>query len=90
MRETRTYGSVRGASSNGRPYRDPDIVPDRHAQALEFDVLFSGIVAAEYRFDGARGITDGVFQRLHVGAQKCLHGIGLCLSEVGGNHMASP
>ncbi len=22
MRETRTYGSVRGASSNGRPYRD--------------------------------------------------------------------
>jgi hypothetical protein len=23
MRETRTYGSVRGASSNGRPYRDP-------------------------------------------------------------------
>ena len=23
MRETRTYGSVRGASSNGRPYRNP-------------------------------------------------------------------
>ena len=23
MRESRTYGSVRGASSNGRPYRDP-------------------------------------------------------------------
>jgi hypothetical protein len=22
MRETRTYGSVRGAPSNGRPYRD--------------------------------------------------------------------
>jgi len=26
MRETRTYGSVRGASSNGRPYRDSDRV----------------------------------------------------------------
>src|SRR5882762_1561674 len=24
MRESRTYGSVRGACSNGRPYRDPD------------------------------------------------------------------
>ena len=23
MRESRTYGSVRGALSNGRPYRDP-------------------------------------------------------------------
>ena len=23
MRETRTYGVVRGASSNGRPYRNP-------------------------------------------------------------------
>ena len=23
MRESRTYGSVRGAPSNGRPYRDP-------------------------------------------------------------------
>jgi hypothetical protein len=23
MREIRTYGSVRGASSNGRPYRNP-------------------------------------------------------------------
>ena len=23
MREIRTYGSVRGAPSNGRPYRDP-------------------------------------------------------------------
>jgi len=23
MRENRTYGSVRGASSDGRPYRDP-------------------------------------------------------------------
>src|SRR5260370_18055420 len=26
MRESRTYGSVRGACSNGRPYRDPDAV----------------------------------------------------------------
>ena len=24
MRESRTYGSVRGACSNGRPYRDPN------------------------------------------------------------------
>ena len=24
MREIRTYGSLRGASSNGRPYRNPD------------------------------------------------------------------
>ena len=28
MRETRTYGSVRGASSNGRPYRDPPESPE--------------------------------------------------------------
>ena len=27
MREFRTYGSVRGAPSNGRPYRDPRPVP---------------------------------------------------------------
>jgi hypothetical protein len=25
MRESRTYGSVRGAPSNGRPYRDPNV-----------------------------------------------------------------
>ena len=25
MREFRTYGSVRGARSNARPYRDPDL-----------------------------------------------------------------
>ena len=25
MREIRTYGSVRGALSNGRPYRDPTV-----------------------------------------------------------------
>ena len=28
MRESRTYGSVRGALSNGRPYRDP-LLPSR-------------------------------------------------------------
>ena len=26
MRESRSYGSVRGASSNGRPYRDPSAI----------------------------------------------------------------
>jgi hypothetical protein len=26
MRESRTYGSVRGALSNERPYRDPDLM----------------------------------------------------------------
>jgi hypothetical protein len=26
MRETRTYGSVRGALSDGRPYRDPSFM----------------------------------------------------------------
>src|SRR6266576_3633360 len=30
MRESRTYGSVRGACSNGRPYRDP--ASDGHGQ----------------------------------------------------------
>jgi hypothetical protein len=28
MRESRTYGSVRGALSNGRPYRDPERLDD--------------------------------------------------------------
>lgn len=29
MRESRTYGSVRGAPSNGRPYRDPNYAQRR-------------------------------------------------------------
>jgi hypothetical protein len=29
MREIRSYGSVRGAASNGRPYRDKPIVMNR-------------------------------------------------------------
>ena len=37
MRESRTYGSVRGALSNGRPYRDPEILLAgvRHSQEVE-------------------------------------------------------
>ena len=36
MRESRTYGSVRGAPSNGRPYRDP---PPRSAAQLRLASL---------------------------------------------------
>ena len=35
MRESRTYGSVRGACSNGRPYRDP-INGQQFVSALAF------------------------------------------------------
>jgi hypothetical protein len=31
MREFRTYGSVRGARSNARPYRDPRFFAREHA-----------------------------------------------------------
>ena len=40
MRESRTYGSVRGALSNGRPYRD-----QRHPGALHFRDLPLDIAA---------------------------------------------
>ncbi len=30
MRECRTYGSVRGALGNGRPYRDHDVAMCHH------------------------------------------------------------
>jgi hypothetical protein len=32
MRESRTYGSVRGARSNARPYRDCELAAWVHAQ----------------------------------------------------------
>jgi hypothetical protein len=34
MRESRTYGSVRGAPSNGRPYRDPEQGGQDHQPAI--------------------------------------------------------
>jgi hypothetical protein len=34
MREFRTYGSVRGAPSNGRPYRDPYMDTARFAKLI--------------------------------------------------------
>jgi len=33
MRETRSYGSVRGAAGNSRPYREPGPSPDSRAAA---------------------------------------------------------
>jgi hypothetical protein len=34
MRESRTYGSVRGALSNGRPYRVPVVFAAMHESAF--------------------------------------------------------
>lgn len=46
LREIRTYGSVRGAASNGRPYRDkqdagPSGLPPLTLQVAGRDLLFS-------------------------------------------------
>src|ERR1019366_7259642 len=35
MRETCTYGSVRGASSNGRPYRNPEASTTRRNRSAK-------------------------------------------------------
>jgi hypothetical protein len=37
MREFFTYGSVRGAAGNGRPYRDPPILPQRELGVITPD-----------------------------------------------------
>jgi site-specific recombinase XerD len=39
MREFRTYGSVRGASGNGRPYRDPTILRNLYAFLVDQNYL---------------------------------------------------
>jgi hypothetical protein len=39
MREIRTYGSERGAPSNGRPYRDLASAEDTSAKGLEIYAL---------------------------------------------------
>jgi hypothetical protein len=43
MRESRTYGSVRGALSNERPYRDrPCTVPTVRAGRVSFRIVLVG------------------------------------------------
>ena len=41
MREIRTYGSVRGARSNARPYRDPHFLNDGSVKAQEAEAIAS-------------------------------------------------
>jgi vanillate O-demethylase ferredoxin subunit len=53
MREIRTYGSVRGASSNGRPYRNPG----REVDVPQNQTMLEALEAAgiEMIFDCRRG-----------------------------------
>jgi hypothetical protein len=49
MRESRTYGSVRGAPSNGRPYRDPAFADqDREGRAEESTFSSIGIQSPSF------------------------------------------
>ena len=43
---------VDGAVAVGSHLRRDDVVADRHAQALELDLLFRGVVAPDDRIDG--------------------------------------
>jgi hypothetical protein len=49
MRESRTYGSVRGALSNGRPYRDRQnfVDPDRTSPTLPIGMSCSSVLLDE-------------------------------------------
>ncbi len=47
MRESRTYGSVRGACSNGRPYRDPQSVIRLRKRTASVILLDSPITTPE-------------------------------------------
>jgi hypothetical protein len=44
MRETRSYGSVRGAAGNSRPYREPG--PGADSRAAATPPLFDRLVGA--------------------------------------------
>ena len=46
MRESRTYGSVRGALRNERPYRDRFAKKKQHVKALIFPSFFFAFQAA--------------------------------------------
>jgi hypothetical protein len=54
MRESRTYGSVRGALSNERPYRDPLRNPSTYAGGgtMGFAALNPSYIAAYDNFHG--------------------------------------
>ena len=51
VREVRTLGSVRGASGNGRPYRDSSIPSSRDCPALMFSHFFCRIQGILFQAD---------------------------------------
>ena len=67
MRESRTYGSVRGALSNERPYRDrtPNSRRSRHALDRVRQRAFTPVYAGYAHAVGAIERADSVGTALH-------------------------
>jgi hypothetical protein len=75
MREIRTYGSVRRASSNGRPYRNPAFDPCRtHSRVLALNGK-----TIEWRHNAHSDDRDQSFQRIATSVTRVRDGaVGCC------------
>src|SRR5262249_56478841 len=66
----------------GAGFRRDDVVPDRHAQPLYFDLLLGAVVTLEHRLDRCRGVLHGVLEPLEESAQEPLDGLRLFRREL--------